>query len=191
MKRPINFVQYTKLLLILVLGFGLSGCASGARTGAMTTGVTPDSIIAPNAPVRNAIVVGDVTGGSETSPIWKSEVSTENFRAALEQSLQLNVMLALKTGRYRLDAELLDLEQPFAGFDMEVTAHIHYKITELASNRVVFDETIVTPHTTDMSDAFLGVERLRLANEGAVRDNIHTLIAKIIATPSLAKKLDQ
>ena len=80
-----------------------------------------------------------------------------------------------------LDAELVDLDQPNMGFDIEVTAKVHYKLTELASGNKIIDDTITTPHTTDMSDAFMGTERLRLANEGAMRDNIQALIGKIFS----------
>jgi len=180
-----RFKSFVRLSLALVAGCVLSGCASGARTGAMTTGVVPNAIVASNSPARNAIALGNVSGGSDTNPLWKSNVSTDNFLDALKQSLQLNVLLAANAGQYRLDAELMDLDQPFGGFDMEVTAHVHYKLTDETSQKVVFDETVVTPHTTNFSDAFLGGERLRLANEGAIHDNIQSLITKLLASPAL------
>ena len=176
-----GFMSSLRMMGILALSLVVSACASGANTGAMTASMSTESLGVQNSKAHNAIALGDVTGGSETSPLWKSRVSNENFRDALSQSLKLNLLLATQAEHYRLDAELVDLDQPNMGFDIEVTAKVHYKLTELASGNKIIDDTITTPHTTDMSDAFMGTERLRLANEGAMRDNIQALIGKIFS----------
>jgi hypothetical protein len=174
--------QLPSHIAICLLMVMLSACASGARTGAMTAEVTPDNIIADSSPVKGAIKVGTVAGGEATNPLWKSEVSNENFRTALEQSLALHTMAASKSPGYMLNAELVDLDQPFGGFDMTVTAKVHYTLVRSADGAVAVDELISTPFTATMGDSMLGVERMRLANEGAVRANITTAIAKIIAS---------
>tara|TARA_B100000676_G_scaffold306985_1_gene364404 strand:+ start:1323 stop:1472 length:150 start_codon:yes stop_codon:yes gene_type:complete len=46
------------------------------------------------------------------------------------------------------------------------------------------NETIVTPYTEDFSSTFLAAERLRLANEGAIRRNIETFINALIEKSS-------
>ena len=43
----------------------------------------------------------------------------------------------------------------------------------------MFEQAITTPYTAKAGDAFPGVERLRLANEGAVRQNITRLIDEL------------
>jgi hypothetical protein len=45
----------------------------------------------------------------------------------------------------------------------------------------VFARTIATPYTAKANDAFLAVERLKLANEGAIRTNIARLIEELMA----------
>lgn len=168
-------------IVCLAIAVLLSACASGARTGAMTVPVSGDTLISASAPAYNAIDVGSVTGGSKTNPLWKSEVSNENFQAALQQSLELHAMAGMGHGRYVLNAQLLDLDQPFVGFDSTVTATVRYTLISNQDNSTKFDETIKTPYTANFSDAFVGVERLRLANEGAIRKNIDALIKKLIA----------
>jgi len=167
----------------------MSGCASGARTGAMVAEVTPDTLITDSSPVRSAIQIGNVGGGSKTNPLWKSEVSNENFRAALEQSLALHTMFATGSGKYTLNAEMVSLDQPFAGFDITVTAQVHYTLVSAADGSTKLDETVTTPFTATMGDSLLGVERLRLANEGAIKTNINGIIAKIVAATKPATGL--
>ena len=158
----------------------LGACASGARTGAMTVPVSGDTLISATSPAYNAIDIGSVTGGSETSPLWKSKVSSENFRDALQQSLELHAMAGMGHGRYVLNAELLDLDQPTIAFNSTVTATVHYTLIANQDQSTKFDETIKTPYTASFSDAFVGTERLRLANEGAIRENIEALMKKLI-----------
>ena len=43
----------------------------------------------------------------------------------------------------------------------------------------MLERKLATPYTAKMGDAFVGTERLRLANEGAVRENISKLIGDL------------
>jgi hypothetical protein len=175
-------------IAILTMALLISGCSSGARSGAMTAGVTADTLVSDSSPVKSAIQIGKVAGGSDTNPLWRSEVSNENFRVALEQSLALHAMTD-KSGKYMLNAELISLDQPFAGFDMEVTALVHYTLVATADGSVKLDETVKTPFTATMGDSMLGVERLRLANEGAIKANINQIIVRIIAAAKTGNAL--
>jgi hypothetical protein len=102
------------------------------------------------------------------------------FRAALEQSLALHALTAPDPGRYLVNAELVSLDQPFGGLDLTVTAKVHYTVVAIASQAVKLDTTIESPYTAQFGDALLGTERLRLANEGAMRENIAALIKRLI-----------
>jgi hypothetical protein len=186
MNKP--YLSIFKSVFILLLALSLSACASGANVAPMTVGGTPELMASTQTPAKSAIALGKVDGGSDTYALWKSNVSTENFRLALKNSLENNAFLAQDQGRYKLDATLTNLDQPvLGGFDMTVTAYVQYRIEELSTNKVMFNETIVTPYTANFSDSFLAVERLRLANEGAIRENIRELIKKVSATLGLGK----
>jgi hypothetical protein len=176
-------------LVLLAALLAASGCASEARIGAMTVPESPDTIIGKSSPLYSAIEVGAVTGGSATNPLWQSTVTNDNFRAALEQSLALHAMKAPDRGRYLINAELVSLDRPFAAFDMTVTAKVHYTVLAAASRTVRLDTIMETPFTADFSDAFLGVERLRIANEGAMRENIDAIIKRLIDAAQPGQKL--
>ena len=165
------------LLAILLVA---AGCASAARTDGMIVAVSPDTVIGDASPLRGAIRVGTVSGGGETNPLWRSNVAADDFRTALEQSLAARAMIAASPGRYTVDAELVSLERPLAAFDTTVTAKVRYTVLAAGSQAIKLDDTIVTPFTVNFSDAPFGPERLRLANEGAMRANIETFIKRLI-----------
>ena len=166
--------------ILLAALLAASGCASGARTGAMTVAVSPDTVIGDASPLRNAIRVGTVTGGAATNPLWRSNVSNDSFRAALEQSLALHAMKAPDQGRYLINAELVSLDRPFGGLDATVTAKVHYTVVATGSHAVKLDTIMETPYTANFSDALVGVERLRFAIEGAMHENIDAMIKRLI-----------
>lgn len=169
-----------RLAMVVALGLVAAACAQPARTDAMIANVSEATVVKPDSPLKGAVAVAEVTGGEETSPLWMSKVGNEGFLEALTLSLQQHTMLATTSGPLTLRVTLIELEQPFAGFDMEVTSTVRY-VVEHQSNGVVFDETIKHAHLQDFSSAFVGSKRLQLANEGAIRNNIRLFIENIIA----------
>jgi hypothetical protein len=163
--------------ILLAILLAVSGCASGARPDAMTATMTPETMIDATSPLRNAVRIGTVTGGGATNPAWLSNVSAADFRTALQQSLAAHGMQATGLGRYAIDVDLLSIDRPIFAFDMPVSATILYTIT---SSGARIEETVITPYMVKFSDAPLGPERLRLAVEGAVRENIDALIKRLI-----------
>jgi hypothetical protein len=142
--------------------------------------VTPAELVQPRNPaMKGAVAVGAVGGGKETNPAWTSQVSNAEFQAALTASLKLAGLLAEGPARYSLKSALVKLDQPFIGLDMTVTATVQYAVTDTTTDAVVWSESVVTPHTATMGDAFVGATRLKLANEGAVRKNIAQLVEKL------------
>jgi len=170
-----------KKLLAALCALSLAACASASKPGAMVAELTETSILSENSNLRENVAVGDVGGGKETNPLWTSEVSSEDFAEALRQSFAAHAMLATGDGAYRLDAELVKLKQPFAGFNMTVTSIVDYTLTNVATGDVVLKETVEEAYTAKAGDAFMGVKRLQLANEGSIKGNIAQIIDKMIA----------
>ena len=81
-----------------------------------------------------------------------------------------------RSGRFMLTAQLLSLDRPFIGIDMTVTASVLYTLTEAVAGKELRVKTITLPYTAKFRDSLIGVERLRLANEGAARTNIQRLV---------------
>lgn len=169
----------TRALAPLAIAVLLAGCAAPARVDQMTAAPPAASAGVPAAsPLRNNIAIKDVTGGQDTNPLWVSNVGSAEFDRALEASLRGAGLLAAtrQDGRYQLTAHLQKLDQPMFGASMTVTATVNYTLTERATGKVVFERALATPYTAAWNAAFIGSERLKLANEGAIRTNIQRLI---------------
>ena len=156
----------------------LYACAEPAKQQNMIATTAPT---ASGSPLAGTMCVKNVSGGEETNPLWTSEVDDAAFRGALEASLRGVGLAARSPSDCKLDvnANLLGLAQPVAGFDMEVTANVNYSVLNTGGDSAYFESTVTTPFTANFSDAFAGVTRLRLANEGAIRTNITVFIKRI------------
>lgn len=156
---------------------GLSGCATPADPKAMIA--APQAATTPfPQPLVHAMCVRSVTGGEKTNPLWASKVDDEAFKSALTTSLDSAGLIASSGCQFPIDANLLGLSQPSFGFDMTVTSHVNYKAYNPSGEPLVL-ETVDTPFTATVSDAFVGVKRLQIANEGAIRKSIETFIDKL------------
>lgn len=160
----------------------LSGCAAPARTDQMTAQTSPAQRIA-ETPMRNNVAVNDVSGGKETNPMWMSNVGNSEFEQALEGSLREAGLLSAgkQAGKYLLTAHMQKVEQPMFGASMTVTVTVNYVLMERASRKEVLNRTVSLPFTAAWNSSFIGTERLRLANEGAIRVNIGKIIDEIFA----------
>jgi hypothetical protein len=178
---PRMTLTITRATTIMALAWALAGCAAGARPNAMTVGAAPGTTISDKSPLRYAVQVGAVSGGSRTNPLWKSDVSNDDFHQALEQSLSLHAMLA-GTPRYVLDAQLVALEHPLIEIQATVTATVRYTLVRAADRAVAWEQTLTTSSTARLGDALSGPERLRLATEGAMHENIKLMLGLVIAS---------
>lgn len=164
-------------LIALVL---VTGCAAPARIEQMAVHL-PNAVIA-DTPLKKSVAVTEVTGGRETNPMWSSQVSSESFQRALELSLR-NVGLSdplISANKYHLTADILQVSQPMLGIDMTVTANVRYSLIDTTTRKEVFSKIITGTYTAKFSDAFAGVERLKLANEGAAKTNIQLLVDELL-----------
>lgn len=159
----------------------LAGCARSADPAAMV----PNFASVGRTHPRSVTVA--VSGGRETNPLWTSQVSSAHFREALQASLLkfrvFSRVINAGNADYRLEANLVRLKQPLAGFDMTVTAEVAWRLTDLRTGRVVWQQTFAEPYTATVGDAFVGVNRLALANEGAIRGGIKVGIERLSKLP--------
>lgn len=161
-------------LLATALGMAmLYGCATPATQQAMSI-TYGDSAKAPEQ-LQGQFTVRQVTGGKDTNPLWTSQVDNAGFRNALVQSLNVAGYGAGATGgtKYMIDAELQELKQPLLGFTFDVVSTVNYTV-EGGGNKTVIPITATGTATT--SDAFVGMERLRMANERSIKENIKAFL---------------
>jgi len=168
-------------LILMVSACFIVGCASGAQLESMVVEKSPGLHIADDSPFKNEIYLESVSGGKKTDPAMLSQVGNPEFKGALRQSLQAYGLLNddMAASRYILKATLEGLDQPAFGFNTTVTSWVRYQLSEKEKEFPVIDKTIEGAHTATAGDAFYGPERLRLANEGSIKDNIRRFLLEL------------
>lgn len=137
----------------------------------------------PAPSYRGSITVAPVGMGEDSPARWASQVGAARFQEALVRTLMAASLARAENGRFRLDATLLNLERPYAGFAMTVTATIAYRLVETSTGAVVYNQTLTTPGTATLDDAITNEVRLRIADERAVRANLRRLVEELYALP--------
>ena len=173
-----------RLLVAMLLLAGLGACATPASYTSMVPELASADLGPGPAPsYRGAITVASVSIGTDTSTPWTSQIGSAEFQDALVRTLMLANLASPQGGRFRLDATLLGLSRPFAGFAMTVTASVAYRLTDTATGAVVYQETRTSLGTASLNDAIMNANRLRIADERALRANILKLIEDLYALP--------
>jgi hypothetical protein len=163
------------LLLLSSTTMWLGGCATASKPEAMAVSAVPITQQHP------ASVQISVTGGKETSAAGASQIANEDIKSALETSIRTSRLFTevVDAGDYRLDVFIGNLSQPKFGFNMTVTLEINWTLTRVSDQQKVWEKGISSTYTAKAGEAFAGVKRLRLANEGAARENIGQAIAAL------------
>lgn len=163
-------------LLLCAVAF-LAGCATPSDPTAMVVSTADFGRQHPHS------VSVNVVGGRETSKAGASQISDQDFRSAvvrsIEQSRLFEQVLAPDSADYHLEILIARLDQPMFGFNMTVTIETSWTLTRRDSGDVVWEKTIPTSHTAKAGEAFSGVKRLRLANEGAAQANIEEALKEL------------
>ena len=171
-----------KIIVIAVLAVslaaaGLSGCATGAKSEAMVSEKT-----AVGRTLGNSVSVA-VSGGKQTSGVGASQISDDAFRQALQDSIVKSALFkeVSPSGQYTLNAFIGKVDQPMMGFSLTVKMEVSYTLVDAASGKTVWSKNIASEYTAKTGEAFAAVKRLRLANEGAARNNISQAISEMSA----------
>lgn len=175
-------MNYFRIAFVVVVASILVGCATPSSVDQMTSRQAPLLTQPQSAALKRSVVVQDVTGGRETSPMWTSQVSSDAFRRALEDSLRNAGILGGGGGlKFRLTADLLRVDQPMFGASMTVSSQVRYSLVEIATGKEIYGRVIDASYTAAWNAAFLGVERLKIANEGSIRENIESLLRDLVS----------
>lgn len=160
----------------IVLATLLVGCATPSK---------PDAMVAvPVAPVHKSAsdVSVAVSGGKDTSKMGASQISDEAFSKALRDSIEkagLFAKVSPSGARYKLTSFIGKVDQPTFGFSMTVKMEVSYTLIDSTTGKTLWTKSIASEHTAKPGEAFAGVTRLRLANEGAAQENIREAIGAI------------
>jgi hypothetical protein len=162
-------------LCLVVATLQLAGCATAAKSDAMVA--APATLVHKSS----ADVAVAVAGGKDTSSMGASQISNDSFAQALRDSIQKSGLFSkvADSGRYKLTAFIGKVDQPMFGFSMTVKMEVNYTLVDTTSGKTVWTKSVASEYTASASAAFAGTTRLRLANEGAAKDNIEKLMSDI------------
>lgn len=164
-------------LTISVVAAAMTGCASQAEKKAM---VTPTLQVAKKS---DGTVSVKTAGGAETTSADSTNISDENFKAAIEESISKNrIFKSVVQGRssdYELLVSITRLEKPVFGLSFTVTLETTWVLVKRSDASIVMKRNITSSHTATFGDATAGVKRMRLAVEGAARKNIESGLLEI------------
>jgi hypothetical protein len=175
------------LLSAAVLACVLAGC--GTPSQPLPMAVTPADALqirgwVPEA-LKAQIAVAGVQGGEETGRWWGSRVSAVALQQALEDSLYAVGMRPASpepAPRFELQAQLLQLDQPrVPALGVTVGTAVRYTLVDKASGKVVYQRRIANTDEAGLGEAIVSPsERLRIANERALRANISLLLRDLV-----------
>jgi len=165
-----SLLRHGRILVILALvAPALAACASQE---AMT--VVGGSATNASPKYRNAMAVRVVSGGQVMNVLTVPGVANEPLKAALENTLGANGYLVKSgTPKFYLDAEIQNLDQPLIGLDLDVTADVTYKVSSAGG---VATYPIKTKGRATFSDSPIAADRMRIANERAMHQNIEQFL---------------
>ncbi|EED26927.1 conserved hypothetical protein [Vibrio sp. 16] len=170
-----NFFKTISVTLSAALLFG---CALPAQVKNMKVDGAVNHQYDEN--LTNSVTIDKVSGGKWTNPLLQSEIGSDDFSTALKSSLQSQQLLAeTENSVYALSADIVEVDQPLAGLDMTVTSSIQYRLIEKSSGKVLFNELITAAFTASTDDAFDGMQRLKIANEGSAKANIAQFLSQL------------
>ncbi len=165
------------LLIFASIAIGLSGCASPA---------SKDALIAHDIQKikhhRKTVAI-TTQGGSETGAMDSSNVSNNDFAEAIEESIIENGLFTQvihdNGSDYLLNVTIINMSKPLFGGSFTVSMEAAWSLSDPITQKFVMRESVKSSRTVTMGEAFIGVTRLRLAVEGAVRENIRQGIMAI------------
>jgi hypothetical protein len=178
------------LPLALAAALSLGGC--GTPSQPLPMALTPAEALqirgwVPPA-LQGQVALAPVLGGLETGRWWGSRVSAAALQQALDDSLHAVGMRPASpepAPRFELQVELLQLEQPsvpVAG--VVVGCAVRYSLVDRTSGRTVYQRRIANTEEAGFTDAVVSPsERLRIANERALRANIGLLLRELVTLP--------
>jgi len=162
----------------LGLAVWLAGCSSAVTR----EGIVLRDFDAPRKPPQTVSV--QVGGGRETEAGYLPQISNEVFTAALVESITTSRTFSrvIHGGRadYLLQVTLISLDQPAIGANFTVKMEAAWRLMRSDTGGVVWREAIKSSHTQTAGETFAGATRLRLATEGAARNNIREGLARIV-----------
>lgn len=125
--------------------------------------------------------IGDVVGGRLGGDV--SKIDAYRFKKVLIQALSEAGIFRLSKSNdipdYVLKTFILTQKQPAMGLDMTVELYVTYTILDGSTREELWSKDVVSKYTASFFSACIGASRVNKANEGAVRENIKSLLLEL------------
>lgn len=177
---------------MIFLGLGLVGCAP---THNFTVPELPPSQHQLNADLKDIQVVYQQKEKIEPSVIILTEkFSPEDYTSYLDLAWGAALVDALKRAtlfdksaakKVSINVNILDVQTPPIGLSFTTTVSANYKITDRATDKIIYSKIIRTEATVPLDYAFVGAKRADESRNRSVQNNILAFIDSLKALKGL------
>jgi len=162
---------------IILIAFLLGGCAGFDREEMVIKNLN----LTNSHPYSISVSIGNE---GEKEGVGLMTLPKEDLLYAIEESIRngrvFEQVVSGKEGEYRLNVTVFSLQQPTMGFNMTVKLEAGWTLKK-AEGGIVWQELIKSSYSLGVGDAFAGATRLRMVNDGAIRENIKQGMIKLSA----------
>jgi hypothetical protein len=172
-----NMISTARRFLVLpaILALAtLTGCASQMTHQEMTPAPVK---VAAQHPHSVSVTALALPNDPMAATIAVTELRTAVSDAIAASQAFKNVMGG--GGDYQLTVQIFNLNYPTFGASFTSKMEAGWTLKRADTGAVVWQEAIKSEHTSTMSDAFVGAERLKMSIAGAIRNNITTGVAHL------------
>lgn len=168
--------KQTLSIIAVLSAVQLSGCAQPTEPENMAVNAAQGVAVSEKSPYFKNVAVKAVSGGSETNPMLAASISDADFKIALDKSLKQANLGSEGDARYQLTAHIKHVDTPVFAANMNIKMSVAYHLEDKKTGAPVFSQTLDSVGRATVGDAFVAVERLRLAKEDAAKKNITMLL---------------
>lgn len=166
------------VFLVLIVAVAITGCATPPSVKNMIPSFNYTTFVSTD----KTLMVAEVKGGEKTNPMWVSKIANEGFHEALTNTLKesgiFKEVFTAEKGDYEIYAEIISQEFESVLRTPSIL-FVNYRLIEADSGKEVWKENILSQYGVKFKEALFGLDRAKMANEGAVRDNLTQLIKKL------------
>ena len=160
--------NFTEFFLFLLLFFSfLTGCSSIPKSKNMIA----ERLVIEKKHGKSVHL--NVVGGGESETFFVSNIEFQKaVKASIAKSDLFSAVTEEQKSDYRLDIFLGDLKQTFIGMNMETIMEVVWNLSDVKTQKTIWQSIVTTSYTATTKDAFSGAERFKIATEKAARKNI-------------------
>lgn len=167
--KTLKFLQIAVLIAAIPAIAGLTGCASPASRESMS----PPSFTTSKQFNKSVNVL--VSGGSDTGAMESTNVSDEEFKAAIEDAINKSKLfkdVVASNPDLDLQVSISSLSKPSFGLTFDVSMEAGWILTKKSDKSVLMKKSIKSSGKATTGDSIVAVTRIRIAVERAAQNNI-------------------